>query len=232
MTGSSSPADGGGGQHGRRPPPPDPSAPQSQAPSSTPSAFARSRARVVGPARAGSPQQTGSGGPGESSATDEWFAGVVRQYEQPLVLYATRITRDLERARDVVQEAFLKLAQMDRQDVEPRLAEWLYTVCRNRSLDVRRKERRVSPLAEGSAERQEAVDPLPDEHLEQRESADKALRLMERLPDNQQEVIRLRFQHGMSYQQISEVTGLSVSNVGFLLHVGIKALRERMSRGK
>jgi RNA polymerase sigma factor (sigma-70 family) len=183
----------------------------------------------VGPARAAAPQQIGGSGGG--LATD-WFAGVVRQYEQPLVLYAARITRDLERARDVVQEAFLKLAQMDRQDVEPRLAEWLYTVCRNRSLDVRRKEKRVSPLAEGSVERQEAVDPLPDEHLERRESADQALRLLERLPDNQQEVIRLRFQHGMSYQQISDVTGLSVSNVGFLLHVGLKALRERMGRGR
>jgi RNA polymerase sigma factor (sigma-70 family) len=232
MTGSSSPADGGGGSSGRRvpPPPPDPSAPlPSQTPPSTPSAFARSRARVVGPARAAAPQQIGGSGGG--LATD-WFAGVVRQYEQPLVLYAARITRDLERARDVVQEAFLKLAQMDRQDVEPRLAEWLYTVCRNRSLDVRRKEKRVSPLAEGSVERQEAVDPLPDEHLERRESADQALRLLERLPDNQQEVIRLRFQHGMSYQQISDVTGLSVSNVGFLLHVGLKALRERMGRGR
>lgn len=225
MTGSSSsPADGGG--PGRSHPAGD-SPPQSPSSSSPSSPFARSRARVVGPARAAAPPRESGEATG---AAVEWFAGVVRQYEQPLVLYAARITRDLERARDVVQEAFLKLAQMDRHDVEPRLAEWLYTVCRNRSLDVRRKERRVEPLAEGSAERQEASDPLPDEHLERRESADRALRLLERLPDNQQEVIRLRFQHGMSYQQISDVTGLSVSNVGFLLHVGLKALRDRMGR--
>ena len=48
------------------------------------------------------------------------------------------------------------------------------------------------------------------------------------LPDNQQEVIRLKFQNDLSYREISEITGLSVSNVGFLLHVGIKRLREIM----
>jgi RNA polymerase sigma-70 factor (ECF subfamily) len=48
------------------------------------------------------------------------------------------------------------------------------------------------------------------------------------LPDNQQEVIRLKVQNGLSYREISEVTGLSVSNVGFLLHKGIKTIREKM----
>ena len=54
------------------------------------------------------------------------------------------------------------------------------------------------------------------------------MRLLDRLPDNQQEVIRLKFQNDLSYREISEITGLSVSNVGFLLHVGIKRLREIM----
>ena len=51
---------------------------------------------------------------------------------------------------------------------------------------------------------------------------------LETLPANQQEVIRLKFQHGLSYKEISSVTGLSVSNVGFLMHTGIGALRERL----
>jgi RNA polymerase sigma factor (sigma-70 family) len=207
MSGSPSPAERGGSSN---PPSPEPSAP--------PSPFVRSRARVVGPART-VPVEGG-----------DWFASVVRQYEQPLVLFAARITRDLERARDVVQEAFLKLTLAERRDVEPHVAEWLYTVCRNKSLDIRRKEKRIAPLAEGSLERETATDTPPAEVMERNETADEALRLMGRLPENQQEVIRLRFQHGMSYQQISEVTGLSVSNVGFLLHTGLKTLRERMNR--
>lgn len=160
---------------------------------------------------------------------DAWIAPVLRQFEGPLTLYTARITRDLERARDVVQEAFLKLLLEDRAAIEPHLAEWLYTVCRNKALDVRRKESRVSSLNEAAVSFEPAVDPGPDAVLERRESSAKALRFLNRLPENQQECIRLKFQNGLSYKEISNVTNLSVSNVGFLIHTGLKTLRQRMA---
>ena len=46
------------------------------------------------------------------------------------------------------------------------------------------------------------------------------------LSPNQQEVVRLKFQDELSYKQISSVTGLTVSNVGFLLHTAIRRLRD------
>ncbi len=52
------------------------------------------------------------------------------------------------------------------------------------------------------------------------------------LPANQQECIRLKFQHGLSYKQISQVTDLSVTNVGFLIHTGLKTLRKQLSEGR
>jgi RNA polymerase sigma-70 factor (ECF subfamily) len=51
------------------------------------------------------------------------------------------------------------------------------------------------------------------------------------LPENQQEVIRLKFQDGLSYREISGVTGLTVSNVGFLIHTGVKMVRQRLGVG-
>jgi RNA polymerase sigma factor (sigma-70 family) len=48
---------------------------------------------------------------------------------------------------------------------------------------------------------------------------------LERLSENQREVILLKFEQGLSYQEISEVTGLTPGNVGFLLHNGLKRLR-------
>ena len=63
-----------------------------------------------------------------------------------------------------------------------------------------------------------------------REEAGGVLRLLNRLPENQQEVIRLKFQEGMSYRQISEVTGHSVSPVGVLIHEGMRTLRAKMRR--
>ena len=83
----------------------------------------------------------------------------------------------------------------------------------------------MSALTDSVAEHQPAGDPDPCDRLEQEESTTKALRLLGRLPENQQEVIRLKFQHGLSYKQISAITNLSVSNVGFLIHVALKTLR-------
>ena len=56
------------------------------------------------------------------------------------------------------------------------------------------------------------------------------LDLLEQLPGNQQEVIRLKFQNGLSYREISGITGLSVSNVGVLIHYGLKAIRQKVCR--
>jgi RNA polymerase sigma-70 factor (ECF subfamily) len=49
---------------------------------------------------------------------------------------------------------------------------------------------------------------------------------MERLPENQREALRLKFQHGLSYKEIGRVTEESVGNVGWLIHTGLKKLRE------
>jgi RNA polymerase sigma factor (sigma-70 family) len=154
------------------------------------------------------------------------------RYERPLLAYARRIVGgDLERARDVVQETFARLCNQPPADVNGHadlnghLAEWLYTVCRNHALDVRRKERRHMPMLEGTAEAIESDAMPPDRAAENQDSTSHILRLLSRLPDNQQEVIRLKFQHQMSYRQISAITGNSESNVGFLIHAGIKAIR-------
>ncbi len=60
----------------------------------------------------------------------------------------------------------------------------------------------------------------------------RALELLESLPANQREVIRLKFQNGFSYQEISRISGHTVSNVGYLIHAGIKALRVHLFVGQ
>ena len=72
-----------------------------------------------------------------------------------------------------------------------------------------------------------SVEPEPGESIERNDSFAAVSRAMKLLPKNQQEVIRLKFQHGLSYKEISAVTHLTVTNVGFLIHTGLKSLRER-----
>ena len=68
-----------------------------------------------------------------SSDQGPWVRDAVARFESPLTLYAARLLGDAEAARDVVQETFLRLCVQDRASIETRLAEWLFTVCRNRA---------------------------------------------------------------------------------------------------
>ena len=64
--------------------------------------------------------------------------------------------------------------------------------------------------------------------MEKEEQLAGVLTVLNTLPANQQEVIRLKFQSDLSYQEISRVTNLSVSNIGFLIHTGLKTIREKV----
>ena len=159
-----------------------------------------------------------------------WLQALVRRFELPLLQYAARIVGCPERARDVVQDTFLRLQErgpgLEALEEGNAAARWLFTVCRHRALDVCRKENRMTYLDQETAEAIPNTQPGPAETLARKEAAGFVWRLLEKLPARQQEVIQLKFQNNLSYQEISEITRLSVSNVGFLIHRGLKVLRE------
>lgn len=161
----------------------------------------------------------------------DWVRSAVARYERPLTAYAAHRVGDAERARDVVQETFVRLCGADRADVEPRLAQWLFTVCRNLVIDVVRKERRMFFLSDSQAEGYASDEPGPSDAAEREDAVSTVLRSLSDLPETQQEVIRLKFQHGLSYRQIGEILNLTVTNVGFLIHTGLKTLRQRLAEG-
>jgi RNA polymerase sigma factor (sigma-70 family) len=183
-------------------------------------------------------------------ATD--IRGLLERYERPLIRYAQSIVGDLESARDVVQDTFIRYvritageeentmqtAQIANDDAEEpaqaappaldtsdtrHVEAWLFTVARNRALDYVRKHSRI--VAMPVLEDRQSEERGPDEVLASRDAADWLLKLLDALTPNQREVIRLKFQNDLSYQEIADITGLSVTNVGFLLHVGLKKLR-------
>jgi RNA polymerase sigma-70 factor (ECF subfamily) len=161
---------------------------------------------------------------------DAFIRAALRDHERPLLRYATRLLSEPERARDVVQDTFTKLCRQPREQVDGHVAEWLFTVCRRGALDVLRKEGRMSRFEEGQAERLVAPDPAPAVQAEHDESWQRVVVLIDRLPHNQQEVVRLKFQEGFSYKEIAAITRLSIGNVGFLLHTALATLRREMTR--
>jgi RNA polymerase sigma-70 factor (ECF subfamily) len=149
-----------------------------------------------------------------------WLTAALNTYEQPLVRYAAWILRDIETAREVVQETFLRLCKQDPSHLSGPLGQWLYTVCRNLAFDVRRKEARMTPLDDR--------DIADDSALHRSESAGDVFQMLNGLPKNQREVVYLKFQCDLSYKEISDITKLSVTNVGFLLHTALKTLRKQV----
>lgn len=158
-----------------------------------------------------------------------WIRAALERFESPLILHARRHVGDLERARDVVQETFLRLCRTPRERVEPRLAGWLFEVCRNVALDVRRKDG-GGPVA-NQVEAPEPTSPERDPAAQAagREVGAHVLRALAGLPEKQREVLELRFAGGLSYKEIGQATGHSLGNVGYLIHAGLCALRTRLS---
>ena len=94
----------------------------------------------------------------------------------------------------------------------------MISIDENQIGNVRSAEPDPSQLSQAAEERQELAG-----HLEE------VMRHLDGLPTKQREVLRLKFQGGMSYKEIAGALDLSVSNVGFLLHSGLKRLRKSLA---
>ncbi|MFZ1219193.1 MAG: sigma-70 family RNA polymerase sigma factor [Chthoniobacterales bacterium] len=163
----------------------------------------------------------------EEKMNGQQMEALLQRFERPLLQYATRILGDSDRARDVVQETFVKLQNEKRDQIDSAPAKWLFTVCRNGALNICRKEKRMTYLDQDLLETRESEQPAPFERIEAREASGFLLKILGTLPPRQQEVLQLKFQNDLSYQEISEITKLSVSNVGVMIHNALKTLRQR-----
>ena len=88
----------------------------------------------------------------------------------------------------------------------------------------------MTAIAEPTLDDTCSEEPNPARSAEDRDDVARILDHLGDLTDNQQECIRLKFQHGLSYREIAAVTDLTATNVGFLIHTGLKRLREQLNR--
>ena len=66
----------------------------------------------------------------------QWVLAVLNRYERRLMRFAARLLHDQDAARDAVQHTFLRLCDQQPADLDDRLALWLFTVCRNKAMDL------------------------------------------------------------------------------------------------
>lgn len=69
--------------------------------------------------------------------------------------------------------------------------------------------------------------PMPFERMEQREASGFLAKILATLPPRQREVLQLKFQSDLSYQEIAEITKTSANSVGVLIHTALKTLRQK-----
>lgn len=144
----------------------------------------------------------------------------IEQHEAALIAYCCDFV-GYHNACDVVQEAFIELYKHNRPIRHQRA--WLFKVSRNKSIDLLRKEGRMHELEDDITETQKTTQPLAQ--LGQHETMKELRQAVSSLPLRQQEILRLKFNDDMSYKEIADITGLTVSNVGFILHAVLKSLR-------
>ncbi|MEO6053801.1 MAG: sigma-70 family RNA polymerase sigma factor [Chthoniobacterales bacterium] len=149
----------------------------------------------------------------------------LKRYERPLISYAKGITGNLESAQDAVQETFLRLSRQDIVALEALLAQWLFFVCRNCALDHCRKMARFVDGGLDAVQEKSDTNPSPAAELEKADDARLLRSLIERLPIEQREMVKLRFEGGLTYREIGAVMRMSISNVSLQIHTALQTLR-------
>lgn len=155
---------------------------------------------------------------GETSA----FEPLVRRYERVMFAIALRLLGDFEEARDATQDAFVRVYEkLHTFDPSRKFFSWLYRIVVNECLNVRRARKMHAPLDGEYATTSVAFETLAAAELHDRVQA-----ALGQLTKEYREVIVLRHFADLSYDEISEVTGVAEKTVKSRLF----SARERLAK--
>lgn len=151
------------------------------------------------------------------------FEELIIQYEKKVYNVALRVLKNPDDAMDISQEVFIKIYKnLDKFDGKASFSTWLYRITTNTCIDELRKRKGKETYSidndieneEGSYKR-EFVDnsPTPEEQTIIKESGNEIIKAMENLSDEHRTIIILRDIEGLSYNEIADITGVSIGTV-------------------
>ncbi len=155
------------------------------------------------------------------------FAEIYDHYFPRIYNYVSYRVRDAEAADDITAQVFeraLDKVQTYRSEVRP-LANWLFGIARNAVRDHARAQKRRGWLSLNVLIDQASTDPRPEELAMRGETREQLRAAVAALGEREREIIALRFGGGLTNRAIAELTGMSESNVGVVLHRSIGRLR-------
>jgi len=165
------------------------------------------------------------------------FEALVDRYQAALLSHARALLGQGQGGQDAVQDAFLKLAKRPPElpaflegppeGAHKPLAAWLHTVTRNLCMDALRSESRRRQREQTAAQSEATAGGL--DAIEAADTRARVERGLERLPDDQREVLVLRLLGERSYREIAEITGKKLGTIGWLISVGMQSLAAELA---
>ncbi len=134
-------------------------------------------------------------------------------------------------SEDATQETFLRaVSKVHELRTHAALSGWLRQIARNVCVDmIRRQQVR---RADGGCEIQLVCDDTKDDRLDQRETRDQLMQLVNALPENQREIVLLHYYGNMTYDDIPKWLGVACSTVNERLSKARHALRHELTRAE
>ena len=167
------------------------------------------------------------------------FVTLVEKYKQPLFSFVFRTLRDETETEDVAQNTFLQVwKSRARYERTAKFSTWLFTIARNLCLnEIRRRSRHPAESLEEthpehddqpSRQYEDKQIFLPTENALHSELAKKIEEALAELPENQRTAILLCRQDEVSYEEIAEILGCSLSATKSVIHRGRETLKEKL----
>ncbi len=168
---------------------------------------------------------------------NEAFRLIVDRYKNALFNLAYRLTQNRETAEDLAQEAFVRAYEhLERFDQKRSFFTWLYTICSNLTINELKKKSHYNSERniweqEGKDERIAADTwsgrefPEGEQKIDAAQKKDLLNELLGKISDEYRTAVILRYQEELSYQEIAEVLGISLSLAKVRVHRGIEKLR-------
>ena len=151
---------------------------------------------------------------------EDGFNELVRRYQRPIAAYVYRMVGDYDAALDLTQEVFIKVySSLARYRPEFKFSTWIYKIAHNASVDHLRRNtsREQAIISEVDGEEREMtvmsrkLSPEQEYAVEERRA--EIERVVRQLPSVYRELIILRHQHDLSYDEIAEVMSLPLGTV-------------------
>ncbi len=151
--------------------------------------------------------------------TAEDYNDCVKLYADGLYRFMLKSTRQVEDARDLVQSSFEKLWQHRSEVNGLKVKSYLFTIAYHKMIDLNRKNTRI----EFRENLPDQMETMQGENPRLKDVLEKALN---RLNERQRSLVLLKDYEGYSYEEITEITGLNLTQVKITLHRARLALKE------